>query len=292
MAYFIAAPFLGAFITLMNRLNSDLADVVGTYASSLVIHLAGLGAVSLVLLRRPEPRPARRPPLLRYSGGLVGLATVFLCNAVYGALDASLAVALALLGQMLGSILVDATGFLGRTKRPFTARSLPGLALALAGAAALSGGGRAAPGLIFLAVAAGALPLVSITLNARLAQDIGLFRGVRANYLVGLAATLLLAPLFGRAGLAGLAAAGSAKPLQLAGGGILGVALVAGTNLVFPRLPALQASILMFSGQLLSGLAVDAASGAAIQARTPLGLLAVLAGLALDAGLKALPTRT
>ncbi len=292
MAYFLAAPVLGAFITLMNRINSDLAAVVGTYASSLVIHVAGLATVTLALVLRPEPRPARRPPWYRFSGGLVGVATVFLCNAVYGAMDASLAVALALLGQMLGSILIDATGFLGRAKHPLAARNLPGLALAFAGAALLAGGGRAAPGLILLAVTAGALPLVSITLNARLAGDIGLFRGVRANYLVGLAATILLAPLFGRAGLAGLAAAGRATPLALLGGGLLGVALVAGTNLVFPRLPTLHASILMFAGQILSGLAIDLAAGGAISARTPLGLLAVLAGLALDAGLKARLLRT
>ncbi|MBL8968922.1 MAG: DMT family transporter, partial [Spirochaetaceae bacterium] len=279
-------PVLGALITLMNRINSDLAAIVGTYASSLVIHVAGLAAVSLALLVRPEPRPTRRLPPYRYSGGLVGVATVFLCNAVYGALDASLAVALALLGQMLGSILIDATGFLGRTKYPFRARNLPGLALACAGAALLAGGGRAAPGYIILAVTAGALPLLSITLNAKLALDIGLFRGVRANYLVGFAATLLLAPLFGRAGLSGLSAAVGASPLLLLGGGLLGVSLVAGTNLVFPRLPTLHASILMFAGQILSGLAIDLAAGSPISARTPLGLLAVLAGLSLDAGLK------
>ncbi len=118
---------------------------------------------------------------------------------------------------------------------------------------------------------------------AELGRRVGLLRGVRANYLAGLGTTLIvvaaLRPDLGAA----LRAAAGTSPLLLAGGGLLGILVVTSMNLIYPRLPAFSAGILIFSGQALAGAAVDVACEGRLDAGRLLGLALVLAGLGLDA---------
>ena len=156
--YSVFAPLVGALMTVMNQTNSRFSVLVGSLVATLVIHIAGLAAVSAVLLaKREEGRPGRLP-FYYYLGGFVGVGTVFSNNYAFAALGASLAVALALLGQTLFSIAVDATGLLGRRKYPLSIRSLPGICLALAGVAIMVGTWRSNALAMLVAFASGALP--------------------------------------------------------------------------------------------------------------------------------------
>ena len=74
-----------------------------------------------------------------------------------------------------------------------------------------------------------------------------------------------------------------AGPILALGGGLMGVIMVGMANYVFPRLPALYATLLMFSGQALAGVALDWAVRGALDTRTIIGTLIVLAGLGLNA---------
>lgn len=129
----VAVPLIGALITLMSGVNSRFSGMVGSVVATLVIHVAGLAAVSAILLFRREQAQPGRLPFHSYLGGLVGVGTVFSTMYSFTVLGASLAVALALLGQTLFSVVTDATGLMGRTRYPLTARGLPGVALAIAG---------------------------------------------------------------------------------------------------------------------------------------------------------------
>ena len=202
----------------------------------------------------------------------------------YGALGASLSVALALFGQLLGSVAVDATGFLGRKKYPFTLRNIPGLLIAAAGVAVISWGEwKIDLPYLALAFVSGLLPLLSFILNSQLAEKIGVMRGTRVNYLAGLATSLLIFAVFGSSARANLEAAAGMNILILAGGGVLGVIMTGATNYLFPRIPALASTLLMFAGQTFAGLGIDAVTTGHIDLKQPIGALVLLGGLATNA---------
>jgi bacterial/archaeal transporter family-2 protein len=276
----------------MNGVNSRFSGAVGNLVSTLVIHLVGLAAVSIVLLvKRERARPGRLP-LYYYLGGFVGVGTVFSCNFAFAALGASLAVALALLGQTLFSVAVDATGFLGRRKYPLSARSLPGIALALSGVAVMASDWRSSAIAMLVALASGTLPGLSFILNSELGRRKGIFRSTRANYLVGLATTLAIVAAVRPPAADAVRAVAAAGPLLALGGGLMGVAMVAAANLIFPRVPAFSATLLMFSGQALAGVLIDYAVAGAFDARKLLGTILLLAGLAINSLLSRRRDRT
>jgi len=281
--YSVFAPLVGALMTVMNQTNSRFSVLVGSLVATLVIHIAGLAAVSAVLLAKREEKRRERPPLYYYLGGFVGVGTVFSNNYAFTALGASLAVALALLGQTLFSIAVDATGLLGRRKYPLSLRSLPGICLALAGVAVMVGAWRSNALAMLVAFASGALPSLSFILNSELGLKKGVFRSTRVNYLVGLATTLALVGAIRPPMVPAARAIAEAGPLLALGGGFMGVAVVSAMNSLFPRMPAFSAAILLFCGQALAGLVIDFAGAGAFDARKLVGTLVLLAGLAVNA---------
>ena len=207
--YSALAPLVGAVITLMSSVNSRFSAIVGNLVATAVIHAAGLAAVSAVLLvKREKARPGRLP-LYYYLGGFIGVGTVFSSIYAFTVLGAALAVALALLGQTLCSIVVDASGFLGRPRYPLSVRRLPGTVLAIAGVAVMShvvdigiGGavGRGSAGswhldpvAMLVALVAGMLPAVTFSLNSELGRRKGAVHSTQVNYIVGLATTLVIA---------------------------------------------------------------------------------------------------
>jgi bacterial/archaeal transporter family-2 protein len=282
MPYAIA-PLVGALITVMNGINSRFSETAGYFLAVPVIHVAGLATVSLILLARPETRRPGRLPFYYYSGGVFGIVTVFTSSYSFAALGASFAVALSLVGQALFSIAADATGLLGRERYPLTLRSLPGLALSIAGAAVMAGDWKADAPAMLAALASGAVPGFTFILNSELGRRKGLFRSVRVNYVTGLAASLLVLLASGQSpALFGPSLARAGAGLSL-GGGIMGVAVVASMNYIMPRVPAFYATLLAFSGQALAGLVIDFAAEGLWDWRKLIGTLVLLAGLGINA---------
>lgn len=280
--YSALAPLVGSLITLMNGLNSRFAEIVGALVACLVIHLAGLAAVSAVLfLKKEEKRPGSLP-FYYYLGGFVGVGTVFSSTYAFSTLGASLTVGLALLGQTLFSVAVDATGFLGRKKYPLTLDRAPGLCLAVAGALFMAGNWRSDAPAMLVAFASGAFPGLSFVLNAELGRRKGLLHSTRVNYLAGLATTLLIfaavRPDLG-ASWRSITAAG---PFLALGGGFMGVAVVTSMNFLFPRMPAFSATLLVFSGQALTGVLIDFIAEGFFNWRKIVGTLILLVGLAIN----------
>lgn len=300
--YSALVPLIGALITLMSGVNSRLAGIVGNLVATLVIHVVGLAGVSaLLLVKREQVRPLSgqgRLPVYYYLGGFVGVATVFSSIYAFAALGAALAVALALLGQALFSVVVDATGFLGRTRYPLSLRRLPGIGLAVAGvaimgaafvgqpdvgqgSAAVNGGSSALAMLV--ALGSGVLPGLTFILNSELGRRKGIVRSTRANYVTGLATTLVIVLAVRPPAAEAAHAVVTAGPFLALGGGLLGVTVVTAMNFIFPRMPAFSATLLLFSGQALSGVLIDAVAEGALDARKLVGTFVLLVGLAVNA---------
>ena len=298
---FMLAPLAGALITLMNSLNSRLVARAGSLASVLTVHLVGLAALALIVAGRTlartlagqgpvaaRRRGSARLPAYAYFGGVVGVVTVFASAFAYGALGASLAVALGLIGQTGFSLAVDATGAFGRRRRPIALRRLPGIAAIAAGALCMAGRNwRADLPAILAALLAGVSVGTSSVLNSRLGKERGLLHATGMNYLTGLATTLLVVA-FAAPSIAAIRAAAAtvleAGPLLAMGGGLMGVISVGTMSFLFSRLPAFTATLLSFTGQSLCGLALDAASGI-VNGGKLAGSLLVIAGLVLDMAL-------
>ena len=298
------APLVGALITFMNSVNSRLAGRAGSLAAAVTVHLAGLAGLAVIVAGRAAARRAQagrpaeggphgsavaqgRPPLYAYLGGVFGVVTVFASAYAYGALGASLAVALGLIGQTSFSLAVDATGAFGRQRRPIAGRRLPGIAMVAVGAVCMAGNWRADLPALFAAFLAGVSVGTSSVLNSRMGQERGLLRATGTNYLTGLATTLVIVA-FARPNPAEFRAATeavlSAGPLFALGGGLMGVLVVGAMSFLFARLPAFAATILVFAGQSFCGLALDAASGI-VDGQRIAGTAFVLVGLGLDMAL-------
>lgn len=127
---------------------------------------------------------------------------------------------------------------------------------------------------VLLAITAGVLVVLSMTLNSALGLRIGIFGAAAVNYVVGLAGVLALALVFGLSSSHDLAAV----PWWAWTGGLLGVAIVAASNLVLPRIPVVTAAVLIILGQLGTGVAFDALRDGVVTPWQLGGALLVLAG--------------
>jgi len=128
---------------------------------------------------------------------------------------------------------------------------------------------------VWLAIMAGALVVLSMGLNSALGLRIGVFRGAAVNYAVGLAGALVLGLILGVDRNPGWVEV----PWWAWSGGLLGVGIVAGSNLVLPRIPVVGATVLILLGQLGTGLVFDALRTATIGPWPLVGAALVVAGV-------------
>ncbi|MCF7945065.1 MAG: DMT family transporter, partial [Spirochaetia bacterium] len=140
-----------------------------------------------------EPNAADRKasaPFYLYIGGVIGVLMVFGNNICFIQLGTSVTLAAGILGQSLASLAIDTTGFLGLPKYGFNKKKIVGLMLNLFGILLMVQNWQIDFGYLLFALFVGSLTIVQMSINARLAERIGLFRGVRVNYIGGISASL------------------------------------------------------------------------------------------------------
>ncbi len=137
-------------------------------------------------------------------------------------------------------------------------------------------------GLFVLMFVGGIMVAVQPSINARLAQRIGLLEGACVSFAVGTLALLLASLVVGRANWRG---AGEALWWEWTGG-FLGAFFVAATILAVPRIGTAATMAAVIAAQLLTGLVMDhyglfGYRGAPIDLGRMLGVVCLLAGVAL-----------
>lgn len=281
--YSVLAVMVGGLITGTYLVNSRLSVLVGSAVATVVIHIAGLIGVSIIRIFKREQAKPERLLFYYYLGGVVGVGTVYSSIYAFTMLSASLAIALALLGQTLASIVVDAVGFLGRKKYPLTARRLPGILLAIAGVIFMAENWQTNALAMLVALASGALPTISVSLNSELGLRKGLFHSTRINYITGLATALVLLAVVRPPLVTAAHAVLAAGPFLALSGGLMGVGVVSGMSTIFAHMQAFAATLLAFSGQAFAGVLIDFIREGTLDIRKLIGTLVLLAGLALNA---------
>lgn len=109
---------------------------------------------------------------------------------------------------------------------------------------------------IILGALCGSITLLSMIVNSHLAKRIGTFKGTLINYIVGLLSTLILI-LIVKNSVALSFNSLSRTPIWAILGGLIGVMVVATSNIVIPKIPTIYTTLLIFMGQLSTGILID-----------------------------------
>ena len=262
MTYVSLAALYGALLSLMNTANAQLSALYGNWAATVMIHLVGL--VVLLPLAFTWGRPKGRAPWYQYTGGLIGILSVVFVNIGVSGIGVTANLVLMLLGQVTCSAVVDHFGLLGAAVHRMNPGKLLsmgvmalgcGAMLALSGET-LSGGSVLAAAVSFLS---GWTMIFARMANAALATRCGMGYSTVVNYVTGLLGSLAVFAAMGLPMSTAFPAPG--QSLLIYTGGALGALGIFLANVVTPRLPALQMSLIVFVGQVFSGMGIDALLG-------------------------------
>ena len=279
MTYVSLAAFYGVLLSMMNTVNAQLSDLYGNWAATVMIHLIGL--LVLLPLAFTWGRPKGRAPWYQYSGGLIGILSVVFVNIGVSGIGVTANLVLMLLGQVSCSAVVDHFGLMGAAVHRMNRGKLLAMAVMALGCGAmlalsgetLSGGSMLAAAVSFLS---GWTMIFARMANAALATRCGVGYSTVMNYVTGLLGSLLVFALTGFRMNAAFPAPGYS--LLIYTGGALGALGIFLANVVTPRLPALQMSLVVFVGQVFAGMGIDALMGRFSQG-TLVGGLLVAAGM-------------
>ncbi len=278
--YYLISLFIGILVAVMITVNGGLTTLYGVYAATVIIHIVGLILIGAIVLLRREKPFARRHRWYLYIGGVLGVATTAATNFAFGKISVSAILALGLFGQSVAGALVDQFGLFGMRTHPFHARQIPGILLVAGGIAWMMDGG-----FLFWPVAAvflsGVLLVISRSYNARLADETSVYVSTFFNYVCGLLTAL---PVFlllggGEPVWAGLVLAPNGWTYL---GGAIGVITVWLSNVVVVKIPQLYITLLMFVGQVFTGVLLDALMDGALSAANIIGGGLVALGLAIN----------
>ena len=108
---------------------------------------------------------------------------------------------------------------------------------------------------IVVVILSGVNIVIARTLNAKLAQLRGIPYSTLMNYITGLTGSLIVFFLMGSRINAAFPAPGASFVIYI--GGALGLLSVFVLNMITAKLPAMQLTLLVFVGQLFSGMLLD-----------------------------------
>ena len=278
MYYFLTLT-AGVMISLMVAFNGGLTETYGIYHATSIIHLVGLIIIALIVLIKREKPFAKKYSWVLYMGGAIGVFTTVSNNLSFGRISVSAILALMLLGQSVAGITVDRYGLFGMPKHPFSKHKVFGLILVLAGIAAMISDFEIIA--VTFSFAAGILIVISRSLNAKLGELTSIRVGTFYNYLVGFIVTLPVLLLLG----------GNEIPITeftfsphwyIYLGGVLGVCVLTICNITVIKISAFYLTLLLFVGQVFSGIIVDMVISQEVSHRIIIGGALVTAGLCLD----------
>lgn len=133
-------------------------------------------------------------------------------------------------------------------------------------------------GYIVLAFLTGCMVILSLVINSKLAIRIGVLQGTLINYLVGLAFSTLVF-LFNYKYVEISLKHLSNIPLWVYFGGAIGVMIVSINNIVIPKIPTIYSTLLIFIGQIFTGIIIDFILGDSISKGKIIGGLLISLGM-------------
>lgn len=285
--YYAVAGSAAAIIAVMLAINGELTAVYGEHLTTLIIHLVGLGSVTLVtLFKRENPfKMARGVPFAILLGGVINYFTTFFNTLAVGRISVTAILALSLLGQAVTSLVIDCFGLFGMKKRTLGALEFAGLAVTAAGIVLLLGGGDGSAPFIPVAVSvlSGTACVCTRQVTAQLSERTSLLTGTWYSYFTG---SIVAVAALGIALLAGVDipfSAGFSPRAWIYLGGALGAVAVFLQSICVKHMSSVAMTLVMFAGQVFGGAIIDAVFYAEFSAETLIGGCLAFAGLVLNA---------
>ncbi len=276
--YYALSAILGLLSTVMVTMNGKLGGHYGTYSAAVIIHILGMLTILFIVLFKRERFTNRRPFWL-YLGGAVGFFTVIFNNMSFGQISVSAILALSLLGQSIASLVFDQFGLFNMPKHPFNFKKLFGIALVMLGIVPMILVSRISSVVyIIFPLLSGAVFVLARTLNARLSQQTNNMQSTFFNYLSGLIIAVIA--FFFAGGNEPMVTNFSLSPqVWIYLGGIFGVGYVFALNVAVSKVSSFYLTLLMFIGQVFSGIGVDMLLTGAFSVLNLIGGVLVTAGL-------------
>jgi len=263
----------------MIAFNGGLTERYGVYPATVFIHIVGLALISCIVFIKRENPFSKKQTWFLYMGGAIGVFTTVANNISFGRISVSAILALMLFGQSVAGIIVDRYGLLGMPKYKFAKRKLFGIALVLCGIAVMMSDFEIVA--VVVSFIAGVGIVISRTLNAKLSDLSSIRIGTFFNYFVGLLVSLPVLLLLGGNEIAVMDFSFSSS-WYIYFGGVLGVCVILLGNITVVKVSAFYLTLLIFVGQVFSGVLVDIVISQEVSARIITGGVFVSAGLCLN----------
>jgi len=289
MFYFLSL-LTGIIISVMIFVNGGLTANYGLYIASVIIHAVGLIANTiLVLVKKQNPFAGihLKHQWFIYMGGVVGVFTIMGTNMAFGRISVSAMLAIALFGQVLFGMIIDQYGLFGMPKYPFKKTQLIGLVIILAGIIAMFTTFEIVA--VLLVFATGFSIVLARTLNAKLADLTTVQIGTFYNHVTGLIVCVAILFIFGANTITH-----TARDLTFVGsllfssewyiyfGGVLGLIVIILSNLTVIKVSAFYLTLLVFIGQVFSGVVIDMLITQEVSIRNIIGGVLVTIGLSVS----------
>lgn len=283
--YYILSLITAALISVMIAINGELTSCYNFFTATVIIHLVGFLATScLCAIRKVQIFSGKKLPILLYSGGAIGVATTMFNTIAFGQISVSAIVALGLVGQSAASLIIDQFGFFNMPRKRFSFPKLIGLIFTVAGVSYMLIGTKFALVPVILSILAGVTNVVSRSVNAELSGKNGVLYATWYNYAVGLTVSAAILTVMLNTGHAQMQMFISPK-MWIYLGGIIGICVVSLSNFLTPKMPAFQMSLILFAGQMFTGILLDSVILHKFATGSLVGGLFVTLGLALNAWL-------
>lgn len=131
---------------------------------------------------------------------------------------------------------------------------------------------------IMIAFITGGLVILSMVINSRLGDKIGVFGGTLVNYIVGLVGITIVL-LIKDGGINMPLSKLQSIPMWAYLGGVIGVCVVSASNIVIPKIPTIYTTLLIFIGQITTGMVVDFINLHTVSIGKIFGSILILLGL-------------
>lgn len=125
----------GASMSLQGVINTRLSEKIGLYESNVFVQGTALafGLIAMWFMGKGDFSKLPGVNKVFWLGGLLGTVIIIAVMLAIGHLSPTHAIAVILISQLLVAALIDAFGWLGAEKVPFTWTKWAGLALMIAG---------------------------------------------------------------------------------------------------------------------------------------------------------------
>lgn len=257
--YYLSSIFAGLIVAIMIVINGSLAAYYGLYSSTVIIHFVGAVLTLLfMIIKKENPFYKKGIPFWIYCGGTIGVTVTICNNMAFGKISVTALLALGLLGQSLTSIVIDHFGLFHMEQRRFIRNKLLGFLLTIVGIVIMMIPIEVSSIVaIVVSLLSGVGIVLSRTINALLAERTSTLTSTFYNFFMGLLVGLILFFLLG-----GSEPIANGVPLNknilIYSGGFLAIFSVSILNIVVAKISSFYMTLLLFIGQVFSGIILDA----------------------------------